>query len=127
MPVSIDITEGEIRNAIAVALSEAFTDEKRDAMMRDVIRAHLQIKSDRYAKETLLSKTVGNMIRQTAEEEMRRIVDDEMQPSIKAIVQETMGEPFKEAVYLAVRKALVRITVSNLKVDFVLIEEEDDE
>ena len=115
MPLSIDISEAEIRNAIAVALAESFTGEKRDALLRDVVRAHLQHREGQYDKETILSKVVGKQVREMAGEELDRILDS-MRDDVHRIVGEELGEQFQISVYNTLRTSLRRVVLVNLVV-----------
>lgn len=111
----LEITEGQIQNAVAIALAESFTQEKRDALFRDVIRAHLSVKANSYDKETLLSKRIGDMVRSGADEALR-IKLDEMKPEIMKIVSESLGSRFAESVYAQVRHAVAQVTVGSIHV-----------
>lgn len=122
--LQLDISDGEVKNAIAVALAESFTDEKRDALIRDVVRAHLSVKDKSYSRETLLSASIGRMIREAATEAMNEIMDSEMKPKIQAVVRETIGDRFKESVYNQVRNALRHKVIGSIQVTAML--EDDD-
>lgn len=125
MPISFDIPEGEIRNAIAVAVAESFTADRRDALLRDIIRAHLQYRENAYDKETLLSKAVGQVIRKVGMEEVARQLET-MRPDIERIVADLMGPQFREGVYRALRSSLGRIVVDNLIVSVELAKPTED-
>lgn len=120
----LEITEGQIQNAVAIALAESFGPEKRDAMFRDVIRAHLSVKENSYDKETLLTKRVGAMIRTAADEAVRARLD-ELKPEIMKIVSDSMGARFAESIYAQVRQAVASVTVSSIRVTAELDASED--
>ena len=114
--INLDISEGEIQNAIAVALAEAFGPSKRDALIRDVMRAHLSIKKNSYDRETLLSKVVGDQIRKYATTALEEIFESEMKDKIQSIVKAAMGDEFKESVYGQVKKSVSNAVVSGIRV-----------
>lgn len=115
MPINIDIPEAVIRNAVAVAIAESFAPEKRDALLRDIIRAHLQVRASEYDKDTLLGKKVGEIVRRVAMEEVGDVLDS-MRPNIERIIQEALGPQFKESVYTSLRTGLQRLAISNISV-----------
>lgn len=116
MSISIDISEAEIRNAIAVALAESFSGEKKDALIRDVVRAHLQYKENSYDKETILGKRVGGLIRTIALEEVDKVIHS-MRPDVECIVSELLGPSFKESVFENLRRALKNVVVKGITID----------
>jgi hypothetical protein len=112
----IELTEGQINNAIAVALAETFTDERRDAMLRDIIRAHLAYKGDSYYnKETILSKVVGEQVRKMVNERLLAKVV-EWRPQIEDVVDRTLGPSARDAVCAALGRALAGVKLDNLTV-----------
>lgn len=125
--IDLNITEGMIANAIAVAISDAFTPEKRDAMIRDVIRAHLSVKQNSWDKDTLLSKAVGDQIRKMTDESVRERVA-QMGDEVRALVTKTLGPQFQESVLTQLQAALGRMATSNLtltaKADFADMDED---
>ena len=118
----LEVSEGQIQNAIAVALAESFGPDKRDALFRDVIRAHLSQRENSYDKETLLSKRIGQMIRQMADEAMKARME-ELKPEITKIVSAALGPRFAESVYEQVRNALSRVVVGSIQVTASLDDE----
>jgi hypothetical protein len=120
----LEITEGQIQNAVAIALAESFSQEKRDAMFRDVIRAHLSVRENTYDKETLLTKRVGTMIRAAADEAVKLKLD-ELKPEIMKIVSDSLGSRFAESIYAQVRQAVANVTVSSIRVTAELDASED--
>lgn len=120
--LSLDIPEGEIRNAIAVAVADAFGPEKRDALLRDIVRAHMTYRENSYDKETLFSKRVGAQVREIASEVAAKQIEA-LRPEIEAIVAESMGPQFKEAVYTQVRDALRRVATANMRFNVVFDQE----
>lgn len=119
MGVSIDISEAEIQNGIAVALAESFGPEKREALLRDVIRAHLSVKADRYDKETLLNKTIGTLIRKIANEQVEARIN-ELRPEIEAIVTRQLGAGFKSSLLDQLEMSLKHKVVSDVHITAVL-------
>jgi hypothetical protein len=113
--IKLDIGEAQIQNAIAVAIAETFTGEKRDALLRDIIRAHLSHKESSYDKETLLSKQVGGMVRQIAMECVKKEVDH-VRPAIERVVKELLGPGFEESVCDQLREGMARRKVEGVTV-----------
>ena len=111
--IDLNITEGMIANAIAVAIADAFTPEKRDAMIRDVIRAHLAVKQNSWDKDTLLSKAVGDQIRQMTNDAVRERVAA-MRDEVFAVVNRTLGPQFQDSVLAQLQSALGRMMTSSL-------------
>lgn len=120
--LKLEITEGDVSNAIAVALAESFTPEKRDELLRDIVRAHLTQKENTYDKETLLSKRIGAIVRGIAVEQLEQKLES-WRPEIEAIVSESVGDPFKESVFTSLKSALKRIGVVNLNVSAAIEDE----
>lgn len=114
--LKLDISEGQVANAIAVALAESFGPARRDALMRDVIRAHLSAKANSYDRETLLSKTVGDMVRGMASEAVREKVET-WRPEVEAIVGSALGDTFKGAALAQLQAAMQRVVLSNLSIN----------
>lgn len=120
--LKIEISHGELRNAIAVALVDAFSPEKRDAIIRNVVRAHLEMKSPNSGwgqDQTILDKAVGDMLRKEAEEMMIERLQ-EMRPRIKEIVRKHLGPQYEEALvakFEAAMSSTVRIAGLSLHVD----------
>lgn len=113
--VKLEITEGQIQNAIAVALAESFTDEKRDALLRDIIRAHLNTKKDNYSRETLLSETVNKFVREVVAVELAKHIEG-MRPEIEAIIAKFFGEGVKPQIQEKLEEALSRAITKDLQV-----------
>lgn len=124
LSVSLGITEAQINNAIAVAVAESMTPERQAALIRDVVRAHLQTKTSGWDKETILSKTVGDFVRNQAIEEVRAKLT-EMEPRIRDVVRGALGASFEESVFSHLRAALARTVVSGITVTATL--DRDDE
>lgn len=120
--LSLNIAEGQIQNAIAVAISEAFSPENRDRMLRDVIRAHLTHKENSYDRETILQKQVGEAIRQMAREKLAALLDT-WKPSVDAIVEECLGASFQSAVFAALKSSLGNLAVRNLVISASIMED----
>lgn len=123
MSIKTEIPEGLLRDSIAVAIAESFTGEQRDSLVRDVVRAHLQTKSSTYDKETLLSKVVGDKIREMAVSEVSRVIE-ENRTQITAIVSKTLGKNFVGAVLQQLEAGLSRVVVNNISVSINLGREE---
>lgn len=113
--LKLDISEGQVANAIAVALAESFGPDRRDALMRDVIRAHLSVKANSYDRETLLSKTVGDLVRGMAAEAVKAKVET-WRPDVERIVGSAMGDNFKEVALNQLSAAMQRVVLSNLSI-----------
>jgi uncharacterized protein with gpF-like domain len=105
MAITVDIAESEIRNAIAVAIAESFSSDKRDSLLRDIIRAHMQYKENSYDKETLLSKKIGNLVREIASAAVIARME-ELRPEINAVVREKLDDRFAESIYTKLRTAI---------------------
>ena len=110
-----DIPEGLLINAIAVALAQAFTPERKDQLIRDVVRAHLTVKRNAYDKNTILDDQVGALIRQIASEKLREEVES-LRPAIEAEIVKALGPNFKTSIVSQVASALQRISFNNLSV-----------
>jgi len=122
MALTFDIPEGQIRDAIAVAIAESFSPERREAIIRDVVRAHLQIREGTYDKETLLSKQVGAQIRQIAQDEVKIIISS-LEPAIRERVRKTLGEGFSDSVLCQLENALSCKVVDGISVSVSLSKE----
>ncbi len=120
--IDVEIAEVDIQNAIAVGIAESFTSEKKDAMIRQVVRAHLTMKDDsgRFGDrdKTILDKAVGDMIRKESEEELGRVMET-MKPKVCALVREVLGPQYQEVVFDKLKTALSNIRISNLSVSAV--------
>lgn len=114
--VGVDIPEGIIKNAIAVAIAEAFSPDKRDQIVRDIVRAHLEYKSNSYDRETMLAKNVGEMIRKVAGEEVKAVLDGPLGERVREVVRETLGEHWQDGVLAALRVSLASVVVGSLRV-----------
>lgn len=112
--IKLDISEGQIRDAIAIGIAEAFSPERRDALLRDIIRAHLQYRENSYDKETLLGKRIGGLVREIASQAAKERVE-ELRPQICAIVREHLGERFEETLFAQLRERLGAAVVSNVR------------
>ena len=113
--LKLEIGEGQIQNAIAVALTDAFSPEKKDALIRDIVRAHLSVKKDNYSRDTLLSAQIGDLIRKVAQEEMVTRVQ-EMKPEIQKRVRKVLGKQFEESVYLQLEQSLKNIKIVDMSI-----------
>ena len=113
--LKLEIGEGQIQNAIAVALVDAFSPEKKDALIRDIVRAHLSAKKDSYSRDTLLSAQIGDLIRKVAQEEIVSRVQ-EMKPEIVKRVRKVLGKQFEESVYLTLEKSLKNIKIVDMSI-----------
>lgn len=120
--LKLDIGEGQIANAIAVAMAESFSGEKRDALLRDIIRAHLSAKESLYDKETLLNKCVGQMVRNIAKEMLEAEVQN-LRPKIKEIVHTVLGPGFEEEVCRQLESGLSHRRVEGITVSIKMAED----
>lgn len=113
--LKLDISEGQIQNAIAVALAEALPPERKESMIRDIVRAHLQFKENSYDKETLLAKRIGAAIREIATDELKNVVEL-MRPDIEKTIRAQLGDNFKTDIIEQLERALKSITLQQLQV-----------
>jgi len=113
--LKLEIGEGQIQNAIAVALTDAFSPEKKDTLIRDIVRAHLSVKKDSYSRDTLLSAQVGDLIRKVAQEEMVTRVQ-EMKPEIQKRVRKVLGKQFEESIYCQLEQALKNMKIVDISI-----------
>lgn len=113
--VNIELTEGQIRDAVAVALAEAFSDEQRQRLILDVVRAHLQARERDYDRETILAKRAGEMIREIAKEELSLQLET-MRPRVRAALRTWMGKEWEDAILLNLTAELKKIIVRGVKV-----------
>lgn len=114
--IDLNITEGMIANAMAVAIAEAFSPEKKDQVIRDVVRAHLSYKANSYDRDTLLSKVVGEQIRAQAMEAVKAKVAD-LAPDIRRIVDKALGPRFSDSVLAQLEASVARLAVANITID----------
>lgn len=117
--LKLDLSEGDINNAIAVALAEAFTPQKRDELLRDLIRAMLTQKVSNYGKETFLSQAVQSRIKGMVENQLSAFVE-RLRPDVDLLVEEALGPQFKANVLDGVKSGLSRILLENVRVDVKL-------
>lgn len=120
--LKLEIGEAQIQNAIAVAVAESFSGEKRDALLRDIIRAHLSAKENSYDKETLLNKRVGSMIRTYAGECLEAELQA-LKPKIAEIVNKHLGPGFEEEVCSQLIKGLTYRKVTGISVSVSVAED----
>lgn len=120
--LKLDIGEGQISNAIAVALAESFSGDKRDALLRDIIRAHLSAKENSYDKETLLGKRIGQMVREMAKEALEEEVK-KLRPRIVEIVRKALGPGFEEEVCNQLERGLSYRKVEGISVSVRVAED----
>ncbi len=121
--LKIEIGEGEIRNAIAIALSESFGPEKKEALIRNVIRAHLEMKNPNAnwgsRDQTILDAAVGDMLRKEAKDALIERLEL-MRPRIREIVRKHLGPQYEESLvakFESAMKATIRIENVSLHVE----------
>lgn len=113
--VELKLTEGQIQNAIAVAIAEAFTPERRDELVRDAIRAHLTVKSNSYDKETLFSSAVNRQLREMVAAELEKEVQA-MRPELEALVKKYFHQNVQAEILGTIEKQLVEGLTKNIQV-----------
>jgi hypothetical protein len=116
MPINIDIPQAQLENAIAFAISESFGPERKDALLRDIIRAHLHYRENSYDKETLLGKRIGVLVRDIVQKEIERIITEDLAPDIRKIVSQNLGDKFKDSVLEQLKSAVSRMVVSGINI-----------
>jgi flagellar biosynthesis/type III secretory pathway protein FliH len=121
--LKLEIGEAQIQNAIAVAIAESFTGAKRDALLRDIIRAHMSVKQNSYDKETLLAKTIGQMVRDYAQECIKKEVEN-AKPMIEKTVREALGPGFEESICRQLRDGLAYRKVKGISVSVSVADNE---
>ncbi|MCA9817086.1 MAG: hypothetical protein KC652_18375 [Cyanobacteria bacterium HKST-UBA01] len=114
--VELKLTEGQIQNAIAVAISESFTPERRDELLRDAIRAHLTVKASSYDKETLFSATVNKQLREMVGTELEKEVQ-KMRPELEALVKKYFHQNIQSDILCSIEKQLAEDLTKNIKVN----------
>lgn len=114
--LSVEITEGQIANAIAVAISEAFSPEKKDKLIRDIIRTHLSTKKESYSRQSLLEEEVGKQIRVMASEQMKAVTES-WRPEINAIVSKILNPAAKDQIFMQLQTALEKVILVNFTVN----------
>lgn len=120
--LKFQIGEAQIQNAIAVAIAESFSPERNAQVVRDVVRAHLNHKENSYDKETILSKTVGKIIREIAINEIQKIIQ-EQEPNIRNITRKTLGEQFTDSLLTQLKSQLSRKIISDISISATIEEE----
>ena len=106
-----------LENAIAVALVDQFSEDKKSAIIRDVVRAHLTVKADVYGRETALSAQVGTAIREMAKKKTSEVVET-WRSEVEAMVETKLGGQYKQAVFTALAKAMNNIDFTGISVTF---------
>lgn len=115
LSVNLGLTEAQINNAIAVAVVEQMTPDRQEAMIRDVVRAHLQVKTSQWEKETLLSKVVGEYVRSVAVDEVKQRITA-LEPRIRELVRSALGQPFEDSVFRQLQSALASKVVASISI-----------
>lgn len=119
--LKLNLTEGVIQNAIAVALAEAFSEERRTEIIRDVVRAHLNHKERSYDKETFLSKIVGKQIREMSLECVKDQLDL-FRPDLEKLISKYF-QTNRLQILAQLEAALQKATVANLRVNVYFSED----
>lgn len=122
--LDVNVSETDIQNAIAISIAEAFPPEKRDQLLRDIVRAHLSLKQNSYDKETILSAAVGSQIRKIASEKMNEIVAG-WRDEVGAVVEKAIGGQYKDSVMRQLQASLSNITVRGLVLEASIAPEID--
>ena len=113
--LKFDIGEAQIQNAIAVAIAESFSPEKNAQVVRDIVRAHLNHKESSYDKETLLSKSVGKMVREIALDEVNKMIAKE-ETKLREIVRSALGESFTDSIIEQLNNSIAHKVVSSIQI-----------
>lgn len=124
--IDLNITEGMISNAIATAMVEAFSPEKKDQVIRDIVRAHLGTKKNSWDRDTLLSASIGDAIKTLAAEAVKEKVAS-MRPEISAIVDRVMGPRFQDSVLKQIETALSSLAIANIHFKASVVMDGEDE
>lgn len=111
--IDLNISEGMIANAIAVSIAESFSGEKKDQIIRDIVRAHLTHKENSYDRDTMLSKAIGTQIKSLAVDAVREKVAT-MKEDVDAVVDRTLGPQFRESILKQLGDSLAQLTVANI-------------
>jgi hypothetical protein len=114
--IDLNITEGMIANAISIAIAESFSPDKKDQVIRDIVRAHLAYKQNSYDRDTMLSAAIGTQIRQLATEAVKQKVAS-MADDVNAAVDKALGPQFRSSVIAQLEASLARLTVANIQID----------
>lgn len=122
--LSIELTDGQIKDAVAVALAECFSPERRDALIRDIIREHLTAKRETYSRETLLTETVGRAIKAIAEEALK-VELEKMEPEVHALIAKQFGEGMKDSIFEQLKTSLSRMTAQGIQIKVEFTDWED--
>ncbi len=123
--IDLNISEGMISNAIATAMVEAFSPEKKDQVIRDIVRAHLATKKDSWSRETLLSESIGTAIKTLASEAVKEKVAS-MGPDIRSIVDRVMGPRFQDSVLKQIESALSNLAIANIQFKASVVMDDDE-
>lgn len=114
--IDLNISEGMIANAISIAIAESFSPEKKDQVIRDIVRAHLSYKQNSYDRDTMLSKALGDAIRQQASEAVKQRIS-ELAPDIRRVVDKALGPKFTDGILAQLESAVQRLAIANIVID----------
>lgn len=113
--IKLDLTEGQVNNAIAVAIAEAFSQESKDKLIRDIIRGHLSQKADSWNKETMFSRAVGEALREMVKTQIDKEVES-LRPTVEEMVKETFSGNIKTSIIEQLKYSLQKVALDNISV-----------
>lgn len=99
-PVVMTIPEDMMRAQIQAAVVSALSAGKPERFIDELVRTVLQQKADNYGRDTILDKTVAQMIKKVAEEYCQEYVEG-LKPQIRAAVEARLKKQKNFAIEIA--------------------------